>query len=120
MTCPTCNQEIPISENKVPQLACPRCLAAKSYQALLQLQREFIAKMIEGAHRMTLTKPAKQVRWHLVLSNYAQAWCGETVNTRWDRQRLEYPKIDTVRTPLCEACQRVFEELAEDQPTEVA
>lgn len=118
--CDTCHQEFGVGKNKIPLLACPRCTAAKGYQDLLDYQRHSIEQMLKGDRLLTLTKSAPEIRWHLVLAGYAQAWCGQTTHERWKKQALCYPKIDTVVTPVCESCLRVFEELAQDQRTGVA
>lgn len=121
MICPECNQEIPNSKaNKMPLLLCPRCIAAQSYQALLQHQRQFLASIAKDDLPLTLTKPAEEVKWHMAFVNYRQqGWCGRELKNWKQKKRLFYHQI-TAATPVCDRCREVFEQLAEDQTAEVA
>ena len=123
MECPFCHREIPdTSPNKMPMLACPRCIAAKSYQALLQFERQFVIGLHKGHTRLTLTKPKKAFRWHMALApHYMQAWCGERVISQWNWKHAAYPEIDPKTIPLCERCVEVFDNLLSDvESSEVA
>lgn len=108
MICPTCSQPIPDA-----LLDCPACLAAKSYQALLEQQKPIIGRIQKGEYKLTLAKQAEEKNWHLVLANYPQAWCGKTLKTGWKRIRpVAWPRVDR-STPVCDHCRRVFDEIAE-------
>lgn len=106
MICLTCHQEIH------DLLDCPRCTRARSYQAILDLQRHFIGRIQKGEYAFRLSKPAGDPGWHLGIADYAQAWCGVEVNTRWKKKRLTWTQIERDRTQVCDGCRRVFEELA--------
>ena len=118
MTCPTCHREIPESKNHIPLLACPYCLADKSYRAVLDAQRPLIVQIVKSDRALTLTKPAEESRWHMAFSTHPQAWCGRELNTRWKKKQQPYSRIDFQF--VCESCQRVFLNVAEGRPTEVA
>lgn len=105
--CPTCHQETR------DLLACPRCTQARSYQAILELQKHFIARIQKGEYAFRLSKPAGNSGWHLGIADFTQAWCGVEVNTRWRKKRLTWAQIEREpKTPVCQECRRVFEELA--------
>lgn len=120
MTCPTCHHEIGSSKSGLPLLACPRCAFEKSYQAVVESQRQFVARMLKGDRKLTLTKPAEENGWHIAIASYSLSWCGRELNTHWKKKQLAYPKIDSALTPLCVACLQIFQKLPEDQPVEVA
>jgi rubredoxin len=111
MICRSCFREID------DLLDCPGCTQAKSYQAVLDLQKHFITRIQKGEYAFRLAKPAGETGWHLGLADYAQAWCGVTLNSRWKKKRLTWLQIEREpRTPVCDSCRRAFEGLA----TEVA
>lgn len=118
MTCNTCHQEIPQNKKShAPLLACPRCLAAKSYQAILNFQRQFLPRILKGDLPVTITRPADEYKWHMVFAVYAQAWCGRPIEDWKNKKRAPYFEI---ADPVCERCREVFEGLVEDQTPEVA
>jgi hypothetical protein len=114
MRCPTCLRPVPDD-----RLACPHCASARSYQAILDFQKHFVKRIEKGELMVALTKSAAEYRWHMVLANYPQAWCGRALNARWKKRRLAWPKIDAA-TEVCGDCRRVFGEIAEDRTAEVA
>ena len=119
MKCPSCDEEIPTSKkNKMPLLACPRCLATKVYKETLELQRHWIVRMRKGQMPVRLQKPDGEREWHIALAHCGLAWCGSWLESRWKVKRLEWNAIG-LDTPMCEACSRVFQELREAPPVAV-
>lgn len=118
MNCPTCNQEIPVSEKtKAPLLACPRCMKANSYQSILNFQAQFISRIMTGEAQVTLRKPAFTPRWHVAFIQYPkQAWCGVEIPKGWKNvRRASWPGIDHNIVPVCNRCQEVIQQLAEEE-----
>lgn len=105
MICPTCHQEIPDGKYQ-PVLACRRCLEAKAYQEMLQLQKSYFPEMQAGKIPVVITKPFEAAAWHIALLYYPHTgWCGQTLKPRWTKKKMAYPDI-TLK--LCDRCEEVF------------
>ena len=110
MNCPTCGEEIPSRKHGSPLLFCERCLAAKSYRDLLNFERQFMPAMLKGDYQLTLTRPAEEQAWHMVMTHYPQLYCGRE-RGRWkNSKRVAYPQL--AEWKLCQRCEEVFNGLA--------
>lgn len=123
MICPECHQEIPEKppwkKHGTPLLSCPRCLAAKSYQAIIDFQKPFLERIAKGDMQLSFRKAADEKYWHVAFLQYrGQAFCGAEIQAGWKgKQSLPWAKapVDT-----CNRCREVIEQLLEDKTAEVA
>ena len=119
MICPECQQEIPSKKHGAPLLACPRCLAAKSYRSVLQVQRPFSERIERGDIQLSFRKAADSPQWHVAFLQYRnQAFCGAVIETGWKgKQHLPWAKapLDT-----CARCREVIKQMLEAKTAEVA
>lgn len=123
MICPKCQQEIPDKvpwkKHGAPALVCPRCLAAKSYQQILDFQKPFLDRIRKGDIQLSFRKRADGPQWHIAFLQYRdQAWCGEPIESGWKgKQHLPWAKAPAA---TCDRCREVIEQMLEGKTAEVA
>lgn len=120
--CPDCLRQIPLGKNKIPLLACPHCLADKSYQATLKVQRQFMRPIASGEITLTFRRASGAPKWHIALGSYKdQAWCGELIHRGWkDKMYRPWIVVEKSAIAVCPRCREMLTQmLAEAKVAEV-
>jgi hypothetical protein len=108
MNCPTCHA--PIEDGLI---SCRACAERKSRAMVLEQQKEFLPEILTSVRELTLTRPASERRWHILLAGVrAHTFCDLVAHPSWRRRRTTYAEMAYIG--ICPGCHDTLEGLVKE------